>query len=151
MVEYSLSLWKKGFGDIVSLLEKAKKKYEEQHPAVPKNYIETLKGGKIQTDSAEIYTAHSRLHSLIYAAQTLLCPKGFHYLPNLSGLKRIQENALDLSNLNKRSSHRNRDLKEALRHYIVQNMAHLRYPKHTKGSGVIGNAIQKRHLGAAKW
>lgn len=37
--------------------------------------------------------------SLIYAVQSHLCPKGFHYLPNLSGLKGIQENALDRSNL----------------------------------------------------
>jgi len=40
----------------------------------------------------------------MYAAQTLLCPKGFHYLPNLCGSNRIQQNALDPGSFNKRSS-----------------------------------------------
>lgn len=42
MVEYSLSLSKKSFGDIISLLEK--KKYEEQYPAFPKDCTEIFKG-----------------------------------------------------------------------------------------------------------
>lgn len=140
MVEYSLSLSKKSFGDIISLLEKQKKKYEEQYPAFPKDCIEIFKGGEMQTDSAEICIAmeQTTFFPLIYAARTLLFPKGFHCLSNLFGLKRIQENALDISHLNKRSSghHRNRDFldsRELLMHYTVQTTALLCCPEHTKG------------------
>lgn len=69
MVEYSLSLSKKSFGDIISLLEKQKKKYEEQYPAFPKDCIEIFKGGEMQTDSTEICIAHSRLHFFLLFMQ----------------------------------------------------------------------------------
>lgn len=70
MVEYSLSLSKKSFGDIISLLEKEKRKYKEQYPAFPRKCTEIFKGGEIQTDSAEIRIAHSRQHFCSYLCST---------------------------------------------------------------------------------
>lgn len=92
MAEYSLSSWKKNFGDVISLFEKEKKKYEEQRPEFPKNYIETFKGGKFkQTLQRSVLPIADYILSFIYAAQTGLCLKDFHYLPNLFGLKRIRK------------------------------------------------------------
>lgn len=122
--------------------------------SVPQDLYRNILRREIQTHPAETCTAHSRLLSSSYWCSTNpSLPKRFPSPPNLAGLKGIQENALNPSNLKKRKR-RNRDLldsKEALMHYIVQNMIHFYCPNHTKGSGVTGNATQKRQLEEAKW
>lgn len=136
------------------------KKYEEQHPAFPRNCTETFGaggwGGVGFKQTAEICTAHSRLHSFSYLCSTKPpLPKRFPLPPKPLWIKKNSGKCFGHQQLKRcSSSRRNRDLldsKEALMHCTVLNMAHLHCPKCTKGSGPIGSATQKRQLGAAKW
>lgn len=158
MVEQSLSLWKKSFGDIVSLLEKVRRTTS----SIPQELYRNIRGRGVGwggvgfKQTAEICTAHSRLHSFSYLCSTKPpLPKRFPLPPKPLWIKKNSGKCFGHQQLKRcSSSRRNRDLldsKEALMHCTVLNMAHLHCPKCTKGSGPIGSATQKRQLGAAKW